>query len=646
MDPGPGPGGKGKRPGDTRFPLGIRTVRQISQIFFLTLFFWFCITATVGPNWWQLRGWPINWFLELDPLTGLATLLATGTLYKGLIWGVLTLILTLVLGRFFCGWVCPFGAMHQFMGFMGKLGKSRSQLTALNRFHGWQSLKYYMLLFFLASLVAGTLSGNGAPLVVSLLDPIPFVHRFVNLTLLPFADNALLQLSPTARSYDGAWIIGLSGVALLLANLWVPRFFCRFLCPLGALFGFLAPFSFWQIGKKTAPCSHCMKCRFHCEGACDPMEKIRLSECLLCMNCLDQCEYLTYQAARSKGEPAGPGERGIPPQKHAPTEVQGEVRIPDLSRRGFVSAVISGATVIPMMQLSAATGSNWNPYLVRPPGSLPENRFLERCIKCDQCIRACPTNVIQPADLLFGGLAGLWTPALNFRIGSSGCQRHCTACGNVCPTGAILPLELEQRLGSGKYSGSPIRIGTAFVDQGRCLPWAMDRPCIVCQENCPVSPKAIQIKEEFAFIGQSVVLSVTSWADEKITLILDHKKMAPGQYGTGDYYVQGMNPENRYQIIANGQETLTLSKDALKNSTSSTGPEHTPPDFDPVNFQPPDFRTNQGVTLTLRLQRPVINPSTCIGCGVCEHECPVKGKPAIRVTAENESRSRSHVLMG
>ncbi|MBF0243465.1 MAG: 4Fe-4S binding protein, partial [Desulfamplus sp.] len=95
-------------------------VRRISQIFFLALFFWFCIVSTIGVNWWQLRGWSVNWFLELDPLVGFSTLLTTGKIYKSLLWGVLTIILTLICGRFFCGWLCPFGTLHQFIGFCGK----------------------------------------------------------------------------------------------------------------------------------------------------------------------------------------------------------------------------------------------------------------------------------------------------------------------------------------------------------------------------------------------------------------------------------------------------------------------------------------------------------------------------------------------
>ncbi|MBF0258675.1 MAG: 4Fe-4S binding protein [Desulfamplus sp.] len=558
--------------------LRIVNVRRICQIFFLALFLWFCITSTIGIKWWQLRGWPVNWFLELDPLVGLATLLSTGTLYKGLLWGVATIILTLIFGRVFCGWICPFGTLHHIVGFLGKYGKSRAQLVNINRYRPAQAFKYAVLIFFIASLVASSLLDTTAPLLTGLLDPIPFVYRFVNLTILPFADNLLLHLSANPRYYEGAWIIGVFGVTTLLLNLWIPRFYCRYICPLGALFGMISTISFWQIGKKISPCTNCMKCEFDCEGACEPMGSIRLSECVMCVNCLDHCDFITYQAVPSKGKehlrskeetrpstnednrsPSIADHQAVPEisknRQIAIREISqaGQRAMPEISRRSFVAAMISGATAIPMMHLNAATGSNWNPYLVRPPGSLPESMFLERCIKCGQCIRICPTNVIQPADILTSGFEGLWTPALNFRIGSSGCQLHCVACGNLCPTGAILPLDLDQRIGINKYEQKgPVRIGTAFVDQGRCLPWAMNIPCIVCQENCPVSPKAIVIEQVFV---------------------------------------------------------------TVKNSTEKQ-----------------------------ILQRPLVDPHRCIGCGVCEHECPVKGKRAIRVTAENESRHRSHML--
>ena len=87
--------------------MSIVTARRISQIFFFLLFLWFCIVSTLGEQWWQLRGWPVNWLIQLDPLVGLGTLLATGTLYAGLLWGLLTVILTILLGRFFLRLALP-----------------------------------------------------------------------------------------------------------------------------------------------------------------------------------------------------------------------------------------------------------------------------------------------------------------------------------------------------------------------------------------------------------------------------------------------------------------------------------------------------------------------------------------------------------
>jgi ferredoxin len=128
--------------------------------------------------------------------------------------------------------------------------------------------------------------------------------------------------------------------------------------------------------------------------------------------------------------------------------------------------------------------------VIRPPGSLTEEEFLGRCIKCAACMRVCPTNVLQPA-LLEAGLEGLWTPLLVNRIGW--CEQYCVACGQACPTGAIRRISVAEKAGQPPFE-QPIRLGTAFYDHGRCLPWAMHIPCIVCEEMCPTSPKAIWYK--------------------------------------------------------------------------------------------------------------------------------------------------------
>lgn len=251
--------------------MSIVTTRRISQVFFAVVFVWFCVAATLGDLPWQLRGWPVNWLLELDPLVGIATLLSTRTLYAGLLWGLATVALTLVLGRVFCGWICPFGAMHQFIGYLGKRRKKLAAQLEANRFRPAQAIKYYILVFFLTAAILlpdGWLSSGS--LLTGLLDPLPLVHRSVNLILLPLADRAGLGPSPLPRWYEGAWLIGAVFLAALFLNLRVPRFYCRFVCPLGALLGVLSRFAVWRIGRTEEGCTGCRQCERNCEGACEP----------------------------------------------------------------------------------------------------------------------------------------------------------------------------------------------------------------------------------------------------------------------------------------------------------------------------------------------------------------------------------------
>jgi polyferredoxin len=581
----------------------IIAVRRISQAFFVALFFWFCTVSTLGDRFWQLRGWPVNWLLELDPLAGIATLVSTRTLYAGLLWGLATVTLTLVLGRVFCGWICPFGTLHQFLGYLGHRRKIFAEQTKANRFRPVQRIKYYILVFFLAAaiLFPGGESSSGS-LLTGLLDPLPLVHRSVNLILLPLADRGGLGLSPLPRWYEGAGLIGAVFFAALCLNFWIPRFYCRFVCPLGALLGILSRCAVWRIGRAEEGCTGCGVCERHCEGACEPTRRIRISECVMCLNCLDECRHsaIDYSARPSAG---------------------GEDLLPDLSRRGFILSAVSGVAATPVMRLGGLTGPNWNPALIRPPGALAEEAFLGRCIKCGQCMRVCPTNVIHPAGLE-AGLEGVWTPKLNFRTGTSGCQHTCIACGHLCPTAAIRPISLDERMGRSEFSArGPLRIGTAFVDRGRCLPWAMDRPCIVCQENCPVSPKAIFTREVFNVVRTSVPLTLKS--ADRGRLILSNAPFPAGGVGTGDYYLLLPNGP-RLRIAANAADAFDLERPLTSSEIPPAGSR---------------------LSLQVRLQQPYVDPTRCIGCGVCEHECPVLGRRAIRVTAENESRSQNRRMV-
>lgn len=644
----------------------IVSIRRISQGFFLLVFLWFCVVTALGEKWWQLRGWPVNWIIQLDPLVGIGTVLTTHSLYAGLLWGMATVLLTIVLGRFFCGWVCPFGTIHQFVGFLGKKKKPLAEKIKVNRYRRWQSIKYWLFIFLLTAAIADltvylinlpqskpwiflalvvicllgiailaslklisrpkravllilgvvvlwtilSLIFKGdkilaASLQTGLLDPIPLLHRSMNLVLLPLIDETFLKISVGQRFYPATWIIGAIFLIAVFLNLLIPRFYCRFICPLGAFFGVLGRFALWRVGKIAPECSTCMVCEANCEGACEPSSQIRISECVLCMNCLHTCkdDFISYRALPS---------------------ASGEVLSPDLSRRELVLSIVSGVAAIPMIRLNGNLGPNWNPKIIRPPGALAEEDFLCRCIKCGQCMRVCPTNVIHPAGLV-GGLEGLWTPVLNFRVGTSGCQLNCIACGNVCPTAAIRPISLDEKLGKGQYTNQGrIKIGTAFVDRGRCLPWAMDKPCIVCQENCPVSPKAIFTQEHVSPVRINGSLRVK--AANSLYIQLEGETLEPDQFSTGDYYckVQGQTEIRPRAIVKNTDRSLMVS---------SRLPWETPP------------KPGSRIEILVRLQRPFVDPELCTGCGICEHECPVRGRRAIRVTADNESRSRRHSML-
>ena len=144
----------------------------------------------------------------------------------------------------------------------------------------------------------------------------------------------------------------------------------------------------------------------------------------------------------------------------------------DLGRRQVMLSLASGMLAVPLVRSTPFSRADFaNPVLLRPPGSLKEKEFLKRCVKCGECMKVCLTNGLQPA-FLEAGLEGLWSPRLIPRIGY--CEYRCTLCGQVCPTGAIQRLSLEEKMKT--------RIGLAMIDKGRCLPYAHSTPCIVCEE--------------------------------------------------------------------------------------------------------------------------------------------------------------------
>ncbi len=584
----------------------ITTIRIIAQTVIFAAFLAFvCLTTFANIDRFPgLRGW-VSKILEIDPLVAIATAITTHTVYKGLLWSLVVLVPTLFLGRFFCNWVCPYGSLHQFMGWLFRRISPKDTIQ-LNRYGSVQGVKYYVLAAMLVAAAFGSLQ-------VGLLDPICLVYRSFTGAVLPAMNMPTEALFGDYKMHHGAWLIGFLLFGLVAMNLVIPRFFCRVLCPLGALLGVLSRFAWWRIERDPVKCTDCDLCLLNCEGASDPHTRLRMSECFVCFNCIDDCPEDALSFAL------------LPAKEH-------EVTNPDVSRRKVIFAALTGVLFYPFVRASARTTRDFSAKVIRPPGAVEELEFLERCIKCDQCIRVCPTNVLQPA-WFEAGLEGLWTPVLNFRMGH--CQLNCTACGQVCPTGAIQRIPVDEKLGLGEFADQgPIKLGTAHFDTGRCLPYSKNIPCVVCEEVCPTSPKAIHAERQMRMVrdGRKMALSATD------TTVTVSEWPEPGK-AVGEPVLFDMNrwkgdETTTYQISVRHADGMTETHRIIGNDADTLMIE------EPFGRRP---EMGSSVALNMELKVPRIDIDLCIGCGICERECPVVGdRRAVYVTAEGETRSQHH----
>ncbi|MBX3213104.1 MAG: 4Fe-4S binding protein [Labilithrix sp.] len=543
-------------------------VRRAAQLGFFSLFMFFLFQTGFRGNFAASADtpvrlpYPVEAFLLADPFVTAMTLGATHQVYRGLLWSIGLLAVTLVFGRVFCGWICPFGTLHHFFGWILPSRKGRGAVRVeANKTHGYQRAKYYLMYAFLLASLAGSAIGG-------LFDPICVAVRAIGLGVIPgvqyMAGRALgaaqdIPARPLQRAADSTqdvlsttvwqshqfyfhqtWLIVALLVAILFMNRFIPRFWCRVLCPLGAFLGVFARFALFGMEKDHAKCTDCNLCLVNCQGADSPQGgvKWRQDECHMCLNCESACPEDVIKF------------RLLPNRKS-------RIGVPDLQRRTLLASAAAGAAFIPAARIADSLDVNYHAKVIRPPGAVEERAFLERCIRCAECMKVCPNNALHPA-MFESGVEGLWTPILIARIGY--CEHSCVLCGQVCPTGAIQKITEKEKLGQGI---PPVKIGTAFYDLGRCLPWSMGTPCIVCEEFCPTSPKAI-------------------WVEEVEAPMRDSK---PGPDGT------------------------------------------------------------EPAMLTVKLQRPHVDPGLCIGCGACEKVCPVQDQPAVYITSVGESRSKTNVIL-
>ncbi len=456
--------------------------------------------ALFGLLLWQtahpFAGWlvsllPPDMYLRLDPLAMLGSTLGARVWLTGAFAMLLTLACTAIIGRFFCGWICPMGASIDLADrlLLGTANKRAKSSTPRIAHHApvWRRGKYALLVFVLAAGVLGIS-------YVFLLSPIPLITRFYALLLFPMlhalGDQVLAPLRPLAD------MLGLKGLyysqimvprfstqlfllcffsAVFCLGFLAPRFWCRHLCPAGALF---ALFGRRPLIRRhvTQECIECGKCQKRCPmGAITKNPRATLhQECIVCQACVQICPVAAISFL--------PRSLSLPSTPPVPKETI-------LGRRAFLASGVLGAGSALMAMTGLASphtppgkGAIAPTWVIRPPGAMPEHDFLALCLRCGECMKACPTNTLQPIGLEYG-LSGLFSPTL--RPAKGACEPTCTACGSVCPTGALrlLPSLAEK---------THCKLGTARVLPYKCLAWEHQRECVVCDEVCPYD--AIELK--------------------------------------------------------------------------------------------------------------------------------------------------------
>jgi len=434
-----------------------KTIQALSLLLFTAFF---ALASYRLPDWL-----PADLYLRLDPLLGLNALLASREMIGRVLWSLILIGATLAAGRFFCAYICPLGAAIDGFDFLLFRKVRRAVLRTDSTLRRG---KYALLIVFFAA------AATGAALVY-FMDPIALLTRFYAFFLYPLLLTIINLLLDILRPLFQGWgWVGLShlhypqpvyymaAVTLLIfgavigLNRLAPRFWCRYLCPLGALLSLISPLGVFR-RRVSAECNRCMVCQKGCPmGAIgeDPL-KTGSADCIQCRECARIC-----------------------PQKAISFPVSfsgvGEYSGLDLSRRGFVYSVGGGLTLGFLSLRTPFASLQGRRQLIRPPGALPETAFLRTCIRCGECMKSCVTNTLQPS-LWESGFAGLWTPKLELRMAA--CEPNCNVCGKVCPTQAIRSLSLEEK--------THAKIGTAVLRKESCLVWAQNKLCLICDEICP-----------------------------------------------------------------------------------------------------------------------------------------------------------------
>jgi ferredoxin len=502
-------------------------VRRAIQVTSLGLFLWLFFytawpySADFRPTLLEERQpVPAELFLWIDPLVGLSTAIAARQ-WNVAVWGALAILLvSLFFTRGFCGYLCPLGTSIDAVDWLLRrlVPGRRSRKISLPLRGGAAPdppaahvhIKYYLLGAILISSAFGVLISGYFAAIPVLTRGLLFTGGHWQIGFMrgwsqpgPFT----LAMGVSVAMFTGVFLLGLIG----------PRFWCRYVCPSGAVFsiGNLLRIGQRHVDSSCISCNRCLEiCPF---DAIKPQDfTTRSMDCTFCQSCGGVCPTGSINfASRWNRNPAN-----LPGSTAGPLAAGNQT---PLSRRALLGSMFAGAAAAIATRPGFRSTQAMPRKLIRPPGSVAEDAFLDLCIRCGECFKVCPGPVLQPAGLE-AGLEALWTPKAVFS--HAACHQDCNFCTQVCPTGAIVPLTIEQK--------RKTAMGLAIVDTAICLPHAGTRECRLCFDECEAAGyHAIQMRPVRLEIGDLPQGAFSADQIEEMSTILAPFVLADACTGCG-----------------------------------------------------------------------------------------------------------------
>lgn len=379
-----------------------------------------------------------------------------------LLWVLMWIFVTAVVGRIYCSSVCPVGTLLDFFGWIG------------HRKHGYFFSQSRVLMRRSITCIAIIALLLGIPVMLDYLDPAAAFSRIAAWSLGPI-------VRPVAFSL-GAGLVAFATVAALAATgLTRGRLICNTICPVGTCLAEISRFSLYHIDINTDKCIGCGLCTERCKAECiDPSaHTVDSARCILCFNCTAACpnSAITYRRGRHRlvmpmmqAADTGSVRFGSDSQNDVEANIDTTKK---LDRRDFF------ATILAAMPAMSMASSQLDPDLeplnpVHPPGLRSIESLRLRCTSCGACSTACPSSIIRPNDVI-RLLRSPLRPVLEFDTGP--CIYDCIRCTEVCPTGTLEALTVSEK--------HIFVIGKARVVPQFCLEYINGKGCGICSRRCP-----------------------------------------------------------------------------------------------------------------------------------------------------------------